>query len=219
MSGFPGISRMASRGGRLATLVSAFAFAFSGVSFYETVLKQANLKVYVTDTLLYTRDPFGGFEVVALPITITNSGARDGAVVTLSLLVKNVETGKTEVLSSAYTADAQYFAGRDDVANRVKRPKLPFSPLAVAGRSAYAGTILFYTADGMERRDQTGVVEPKSKVEMTLSIHTPSPAAWYEKLLYATPAPISLNGEVGAFLPGALYAGDTVKIRLMNRID
>src|SRR5215470_7173458 len=89
MTGFPGISRLAYKGTKLATLVSAFAFAFSSVSFYETVLKQANLKVYVTDTLSYTRDPYGNYEVIALPVTIANSGARDGAVVTLQLTVKN----------------------------------------------------------------------------------------------------------------------------------
>ena len=115
MTGFPNVTRLAARGGRVATLVSAFAFAFSAVSFYESVLKRANLKVYVTDTLSYTRDPYGGYEVVALPVAIANSGARDGAVVTLQLTVKNEDTGQVEVLSSSYTADAQYFGGRGGV--------------------------------------------------------------------------------------------------------
>ena len=52
MTGFPSISCIASRGTKLATIVSAFPFAFSAVSFYSAVLKQANLKVYVTDPLL-----------------------------------------------------------------------------------------------------------------------------------------------------------------------
>jgi hypothetical protein len=111
MIGFPHIARMAARGNRLATLVSAFAFAFSAVSFYETVLKQPNLRVYVTDTLAYTRDPWGGYEVVAVPLTIANSGARDGAVITLELDVNNVDSGKAETFTSAYTADAQYSGG------------------------------------------------------------------------------------------------------------
>ena len=38
IGGFSSIARVASRGNRLATVVSAFAFAFSGVSFYETVV-------------------------------------------------------------------------------------------------------------------------------------------------------------------------------------
>ena len=212
MAGFPSISRIAAKGTKLATMVSAFAFAFSAVSFYETVLKQANLKVYVTDTLSYTRDPYGGYEVIALPVTIANSGARDGAVVTLQLTVKNLESGRSETLSSAYTADAQYFGGRDDVANRIKRPKLPFAPLAIAGRSAYAGTILFYTAEGRDGREQKTLIEPKSKIEMTLRVLSPPSSGWLEQRFFVQPAPITLTGEVGAFLPGALYVGDTVKI-------
>jgi hypothetical protein len=214
MTGFPSISRLASKGTKLATVVSAFAFAFSSVSFYETVLKQANLKVYVTDTLSYTRDPYGSYEVIALPVTIANSGARDGAVVTLQLFVKNLDSGRTETLSSAFTADAQYFGGRDDVASRVKRPKLPFAPLSIAGRSAYAGTILFYTAEGRDGREQPALIEPKSKIEMTLNVSTPPPAGWFERTFFTQPLPIKLTGEIGAFLPGALFVGDTVKIRL-----
>ncbi len=214
MTGFPSIARMASKGSKLATLVSAFAFAFSAVSFYETVLKQAILKVYVTDTLAYTRDPYGGYEVIALPVTIANGGARDGAVISLALDVKHLESGRTETFTSAYTADAQYFGGRDDVANRIKRPKLPFAPLAITGRSAFAGTILFYAPESREGRDQKVLIEPKSKIEMTLRVVTAPPEGWLDRLLFTSPLPIKLAGEIGGFLPGALYVGETVKIRL-----
>jgi hypothetical protein len=214
VTGFPAIARLASKGNTLATLVSAFAFAFSAVSFYETVLKQSALKVYVTDTLSYTRDPYGSYEVIALPVTIANSGARDGAVVTLELDVRNIETNRTETFSSAYTADAQYFGGRDDVASRIKRPKLPFAPLSITGRSAFAGTILFYTAEGRDGREQKVLIEPKSKIEMTLRVVTPPADSWLDRLLFTHPAPITLAGDIGGFLPGALYVGDTVKIRL-----
>jgi hypothetical protein len=216
IAGFPNIARIASRGGRLATIVSAFAFAFSAVSFFETVLKQANLKVYVTDTLLYTRDPYGDYEVVALPITIANSGARDGAIVTLDLSVKNLGSGQTETFTSAFTADAQYFGGRDDVANRIKRPKLPFAPLSIAGRSAYVGTILFYSAERRGATDPKMLVTPGSKIDMRLHVHTPEPTSWLDRLFFAPPASISLTGTVGEFLPGALYVGDTVRVRLSN---
>ena len=63
-------------GNPIVILVSAFALIFSGVSLYETVLKQAHLHVFVPDTIAYTRDPDGGFEVFAVPLTVTNSGAR-----------------------------------------------------------------------------------------------------------------------------------------------
>ena len=208
--GFPHIARMAGRGNRLATLVSAFAFAFSAVSFYETVLKQPNLRVYVTDTLAYTRDPWGGYEVVAVPLTIANSGARDGAVITLELDVKNADTGKAETFTSAYTADAQYFGGSDDVAKRIKRPKLPFAPLSIAGRGAFAGVILFYSGEGSAK-----LVEPNSKLELTLRVLTRAADGWLEAMLLAKPARIELRAEVANFLPGALMVGDMARMRLL----
>ena len=210
MIGFPHIARMAARGNRLATLVSAFAFAFSAVSFYETVLKQPNLRVYVTDTLAYTRDPWGGYEVVAVPLTIANSGARDGAVITLELDVKNVESGKSETFTSAYTADAQYFGGSDDVAKRIKRPKLPFAPLSIAGRGAFAGVILFYSGEGSAK-----LVEPNSKLELTLRVLTRAADGWLESMFLAKPARIALQAQVANFLPGALLVGDMARMRLL----
>ena len=210
MIGFPHIARMAARGNRLATLVSAFAFAFSAVSFYETVLKQPNLRVYVTDTLAYTRDPWGGYEVVAVPLTIANSGARDGAVITLELDVKNVDTGKAETFTSAYTADAQYFGGSDDVAKRIKRPKLPFAPLSIAGRGAFAGVILFYSGEGSAK-----LIEPNSKLELTLRVLTRAADGWLEAMFLAKPARIELRAEVANFLPGALMVGDMARMHLL----
>ena len=210
MIGFPHIARMAARGNRLATLVSAFAFAFSAVSFYETVLKQPNLRVYVTDTLAYTRDPWGGYEVVAVPLTIANSGARDGAVITLELDVKDVESGKSETFTSAYTADAQYFGGSDDVAKRIKRPKLPFAPLSIAGRGAFAGVILFYSGEGSAK-----LVEPNSKLELTLRVVTRAADGWLEAMFLAKPARIALQAQVANFLPGALLVGDMARMHLL----
>jgi len=130
-----------------ATVISATALLFSGFSLWETSLKQADLSVYVTGVVAYERDltadesiqPAGGFEVFAVPITIANSGARDGAVLSLQLNVNNPKTGLSARLESTYTADGAYFANTGP-----KRPKTPFSALVIAGRSAWTGTVLFY---------------------------------------------------------------------------
>jgi hypothetical protein len=212
MTGFPSIARMAGRSGRLATLVSAFAFAFSAVSFYETVLKQPSLRLYVTDTLAYTRDPWGSYEVIAIPLTISNSGARDGAVITLELDVTNVDSGKSAKFTSAYTADAQYFAGSDDVSRRIKRPKLPFAPLSIAGRGAFAGVVLFYSGEGGGDR----LIEPNSNVALRLRALTRAAEGWIEAMFLVKPAHLQLNGQVASFLPGALLVGDMARLRLTD---
>jgi hypothetical protein len=83
----------------------------------------------------YTRDPWGGYEVVVVPVTIQNSGARDDAIVALKLDVTTA-SGITERFVSTYTADAQYFGSSDDVTNKKRRPKQPFAPLSVSGDAA-----------------------------------------------------------------------------------
>jgi hypothetical protein len=136
-----------SEGGRAATIISAIALFFSAYSLWETSLKQAELSTYVTGVITYERDtsddeyiqPTGGFEVLAVPVTIANGGARDGAVLALQLNVRNPATGLTARFAATYTADAAYFANP-----RGKRPKTPFSALVIAGRSAWMGTVLFY---------------------------------------------------------------------------
>jgi len=141
-------SQAASRSRSIAsTIIAGTALVFSGFSLWESTLKQAELNVYVTGVVAYERDltadeyilPAGGFEVLAMPITIANSGARDGPVLALHLDVKNPKTGLTARFEGTYTADAAYFANTG-----AKRPKTPFSALVIAGRSAWTGTVLFY---------------------------------------------------------------------------
>ena len=102
IAGFPSIGRLATRGNRLATLVSAFAFAFSGVSLYETVIKQPRLTIFVPPVLQYGHDSGGDTEVFAIPITINNDGARSGTVLAMELQVENLTAKGDEVKSKRY---------------------------------------------------------------------------------------------------------------------
>jgi len=129
-----------------STVIAGTALVFSGFSLWETSLKQADLSVYVTGVVTYERDqtadasimPAGGFEVLAIPITIANSGARDAAVLALQLDVNNPKTGLAARFEATYSVDGAYFAKTG------ARPKAPFSALVIAGRSGWTGTLLFY---------------------------------------------------------------------------
>lgn len=146
-------------------LVSALALIFSGVSLYQTVLKQAHLHVFVPDTIAYTRDPDGSFEVFAVPLTVTNSGARDGIVNSLKLEVRNSATGATQTLEASYFAGSDYFSTREDVTNNIRRPKTPFAPLSVAGRGSLTSTVLFYARQYQQQR----VVAGQGRYELLLT--------------------------------------------------
>jgi hypothetical protein len=191
--------------------VSGAALLASVVSLWESTLKQPDLKVYVADNIYYTRDPWGGYEVVVVPVTIQNSGARDDAVIALHLDVTTAK-GTTERFFGTYTADAQYFGSNDDVTNNKRRPKQPFAPLSVSGRGAYTGTVLFYTREYKEQP----FLEPKSKVELTLRAVTPSPGGFLDRLLQTTPAAITLHAEVPNYRVGILLSGDTVRLKIMD---
>jgi hypothetical protein len=199
-------------GGWVAAVVSGVALIASGISLWESTLKQPEIRLYVSENIHYTRDPYGSYEVLAVPITIANGGARDGAVISLRLVVKNTTTGQTETFKSAFTADAQYFGSRDDYAARLKRPKLPFAPLSVAGRGAFTGTVLFYQAEYTEKK----LIEPMAKLEMTLAVVTPPAEGWLDRMLIAVPPPVTVTATVPNFLPGALLSGENARLKVTS---
>ena len=195
----------------LATMFSGFALIGSGVSLWESTLKQAEVKLYVSENIFFSRDPWGSYEVLIVPLTIANRGARDGAVLSLALDVKNSNTSQSKRFKSAYMAEAPYFGGRDDVTANLRRPKLPVAPLSVAGRCAFTGTVLFYPEDAPEKK----VVDPNSKIEMTLTIAVLSQTSWLDRLFSASPpTPVGLTVEVPQYLPGQIIGGYILPLKV-----
>ncbi|HEY7551677.1 MAG TPA: hypothetical protein VH913_19435, partial [Hyphomicrobiaceae bacterium] len=77
----------------VAILTSVVALLFSGYSFYETVVKQPELRIYRPPLIYMYRQAFR--DVFAIPVTISNDGARRGTVLSFDLEVTHRETGKT----------------------------------------------------------------------------------------------------------------------------
>ena len=192
----------------LTALASGAAFVVSCVSLWETSLKQPDLQFYLGQNLSLTRDPWVSDEVLVVPITITNGGARDGAVLSMQLDVRNVTTGTTDRFQSSYTVDASYFGATDDITQFRHRPKVPFSPVVVSGRTTYSGTILFYPVKSHEKYS----IGPKSSIELVASLETAKPADWVDKMLAGKPESVSVKLDVPDFLPGALLAGDLARL-------
>ena len=163
MASFPSLGRLASRGNRSATLISALAFAFSGVSFFETVMKQPQLSVYVPPVLHYGQDAGGDIELFAIPITIANDGARTGTVLSAELSAINV---KTQISQRFYAA---YFGDHPRIADATPRA---FAPLSIQGRSTFSDTIRFYPIGNV----RPFVLEDAGDVTFTLTILTVKPA-------------------------------------------
>ena len=149
------VARQSSGGGRLTALVSGIALLFSGFSFYQTVVKQPDLHVYVPPVFHLGRDETGKLETISVPITISNRGAREGAILSVDLQVRSKSGDKERTFYSAY------FGSRPKAAND------PFAPIAVPGRSSYSGTVLFYPKD-----DGKNIILEKGDYQLKITLTT-----------------------------------------------
>jgi hypothetical protein len=195
----------------LPTAISAMALLGSVVSMWETTIKQAEVRLHVSDNIFFTRDPYGSNEVLIIPVTLSNRGARDGTVLTLALDVKNLTTNQSKRFKSTYTAEAKWFSGRDDVSANLRRPKVPFAPVSVAGHGAFTGTLLFYPADDPEKK----VVDSNSKIEMTLTAGLLPGNGWLDRLLSAPPPPpVTIEADVAEYRVGILIGGYIMPLKV-----
>ena len=82
---------------------SLVAMIVSAYSLWETSLKRSKLKVFVAPVIRYA-SPYQNtnFEVFAIPVTITNAGARAGTVMSIALQVTDPDR---KVSKRFYSAD------------------------------------------------------------------------------------------------------------------
>ena len=147
---------------RIATISSMFALAFSGYSLWETSLKQPDVRLFVPPVIQYAA-PYqnSNFEVVAIPITFANEGARTGIVMSIELAVTDPRTGETKRF---YSADL----GRWTMERTRTGAYQPFAPLSLAGRSTRTETILFYTRGEEEKPAQ--IIREVGPYQMSLTL-------------------------------------------------
>jgi hypothetical protein len=131
----------------IAILTSVVALVFSGYSFYETVVKQPELRIYQPPMIYMYRESFR--DVFAVPITLSNDGARRGTVLSFDLEVTQRETGKTMAFQNLKFGETPTAGAR------------LFTPVTVAGRTSATEVVLFYaTATGSFVETTGGVKLP-----------------------------------------------------------
>lgn len=60
------------------------------------------------------------------------------------------------------------------------------------------------------------LVEPKTRIDLTLKLATPNPDGVIDRALGKQPAAIRLAAEVPDFLPGALLSGEMARLRIVS---
>ena len=122
-------------GGLHATILSAFALVLSAFSLYEASFKTAELEIFIPPVIQYGRDGGGDTELFVVPITVTNSGARTGTVLSMELSVEDLKSKRVKRYYSAFLGEHQI---DPDAPNR------SFAPLSIAGKGTFSDTVRFY---------------------------------------------------------------------------
>jgi len=176
------IIEAASHGGRLATVLSAVALLFSGYTYYESVLRAPDLEVHIPPVINYARDEGGSTEVLAIPITVSNSGARTGTVLSMELKVNDPATKASKSYYSAFIGEHPKDAGET---------KRSFAPISVPGRSVYSNTILFYPAG--EVLPALVTKEGAYELKLKLNVAWANDGGLFNALTPPPPEPISFT--------------------------
>jgi hypothetical protein len=148
-------------GGLAATLLSAVAVLFSGYSLWDTALKSADLRVFVPRVIYYAA-PYTNtnFEMIQVPVTITNEGAQTGTVLHFDLAVTDPRTKATKHF---YAAEV----GTWSMERTRTRSYTGFAPLSLAGRESRTESILFYTRGEEEKPEQ--IIREVGSYQFTLT--------------------------------------------------
>jgi hypothetical protein len=185
-------------GGKLAAALSAFALAISGYSLWETSLKKADVRVFVPPVIQYSA-PYQNtnFEVIAVPLTLTNEGARTATVLAMELAVTDPRTKETKHF---YAADF----GRWTMERTRAGAYEPFAPISLAGRTSRTESMLFYTRGEEQKPDQ--MIQELGAYGFTLTLEIAEtnvkPTVTFNRVLF--------HYDARAFNDGTLplYSGD-----------
>lgn len=166
-------------GGVHATVLSALALVLSAFSLYESSFKTADLEIFVPPVIQYARDGGGDVEVFVVPITVTNSGARTGTVLSMELNVEDLKMKKSKRYYSALLGEHQV----DPAATNRS-----FAPLSIAGHGTFTDTVRFYPVGNPLPK----LADEAGDYRFALSLVTAAPARpdLVDRVLGEKPAPV-----------------------------
>lgn len=176
--------------GHWSGLGSIFAVIFSAYSMYATTLKQPELKVFVPPVIQYS-SPYQNtnFEVFAVPVTITNDGARTGTVLSLELIASEAD-GKNE---------KRFYSGHFGTWTMERARSFqfkPFAPISLPGRTSHSDTVLFYPRHD-EQVKQLVAKEGTYRFKLKVNIAEVADASVIERLVdrwwRREPAPVEFE--------------------------
>jgi hypothetical protein len=182
---------------RAALFISIVSLVISGLSLYETVLRQPRLTIFTGCNWQYGRGPGSYDEYFIIPVTVANDGARGGTVLAIELTME--KGGRSKAYAGNFTV-----AGLDDKTRQL------FAPLAIAGRASATASILFTqrTPSGPPLFGEPGSYDAALKVRTAVGVSygfidqlfaSPPPELHLKPLLQRLDIAAVLGGERASF--------------------
>lgn len=185
----------------ITALVSLIALAFSGYSLWETSLKSADLALFVPPVIHFAQ-PYNNsnFEVIEVPVTLVNDGARAGTVLALDLVVSDP---RTNARKHFYAADFGRWTMEQTRAQTYK----PFAPLSIPGNTSRTETVLFYTR-GEDQKPNELIREPgRYRFELSLVLAEASTPGLLDKVWPPRPGSVMFERDLKSFDARAFNTG------------
>ncbi len=177
-------------GNRVAALVSAIALVFSAYSLWETSLKQADVAVFVPPVIQFSA-PYqnSNLEIVAIPITLSNEGARTGTVLSMELAVTDPRTGATKLF---YAADLGIWS----MERARSRAFAPFAPISLMGRTSRTENVLFYTRGEDQKPNEIFRELGRYDFALSVEIAEAEDFGWLDRATRTARAPLKFEREL-----------------------
>lgn len=177
-------------GGRVATIVALIALLFSAYSLWETSLKQPDVRMFVPPVIQFSA-PYNNsnFEMIAIPLTFANEGARTGTVLSMELAVIDPRTSQTKLF---YAADF----GRWTMEKTRAGAYQPFAPISLAGRTSRTETVLFYTRGDDQQPPQLIQATGPYQFKLTLEQAVADDLGVVDQWLATGPVSVSFEREL-----------------------
>jgi hypothetical protein len=177
-------------GGRVATIVALIALLFSAYSLWETSLKQPDVRIFVPPVIQFAA-PYNNsnLEIIAIPLTFANEGARTGTVLSMELAVTDPRTSQTKLF---YAADF----GRWTMEKTRAGAYQPFAPISLAGRTSRTETVLFYTRGDDQQPPQLIQATGPYQFKLTLEQAVADDLGVMDQWLASGPVSVSFEREL-----------------------
>jgi hypothetical protein len=185
-------------------VISIIAIVFSAVNLYQTVLKPAELTLNIGEIVQYARDPVTNAEVLAVPITIANRGARDATVIGLDL---RLEAGaRSRMFRASFVGSAP------------TKELEPFAPWPIAGGGAHAAIVRFFNYGEPQNGDHQALIGAPDIFRVCLSVRTDIGREFglLDRILQPPPPALSFSAVLAWFSASDLAVGKSIPMRTQD---